>query len=168
MASWKRYEREIAKILGGKRIPILGREGADIDVNNLWVDCKKRQQVPKQWEDMVSAAETLGLHGFIFFESGRGGIVAARLDHFAHTPKQPWVAQAFIKPSQLPIAWLDHIKESCPDDHLPIVIMVKTGRPYRESIVVFEFEQYIRWYSDTHQSITPGASHSESTGRASR
>jgi len=28
---WKRNEREIAKLLGGRRVPITGRKGSDID-----------------------------------------------------------------------------------------------------------------------------------------
>ncbi len=47
MASWKRFERYVAGQLGTTRIPVLGREGADVAVGGLWIDCKKRQQVPE-------------------------------------------------------------------------------------------------------------------------
>lgn len=165
MASWKRYEREIAKALGGERIPILGREGADIDVNNLWIDCKKRQQVPKQWDKLLTLAEGLGWHGFMTFSLHTASFInAMRLDQFALFREIPMIVEARVPVSDLPIKWLCHIRESSPDDHMPIVIMNKTGRPYRESIVVFEFGHYIRWYSDTHKPDTARTSAPASSG----
>lgn len=53
MSSWKRVERWFARDLGGQRVPITGRQGAermskDIEVPYpLWVDVKSRLSCPK-------------------------------------------------------------------------------------------------------------------------
>ena len=45
-------EREIAKRLGGRRIPLLGREGSDLDVPFLFVEVKSRDRIaPYLWND---------------------------------------------------------------------------------------------------------------------
>jgi hypothetical protein len=45
-------EREIAKRLGGRRIPLLGREGSDLDVPYLFVEVKSQGRIaPYLWND---------------------------------------------------------------------------------------------------------------------
>ena len=45
-------EREIAKRLGGRRIPLLGREGSDLDVPYLLVEVKSQGRIaPYLWND---------------------------------------------------------------------------------------------------------------------
>ncbi|MBI4319360.1 MAG: hypothetical protein HY675_12790 [Chloroflexi bacterium] len=43
---WKRNERAIAAILGGQRVPITGRKGADIAHPWLSVEVKSRETLP--------------------------------------------------------------------------------------------------------------------------
>jgi len=47
-ARWKRSETRFADIIGGKRIPITGREELDIDHRILAVELKQREALP-QW-----------------------------------------------------------------------------------------------------------------------
>ena len=46
MSNWKNFERRVAAKLGGKRIPITGRKGLDIDHPTLDIECKYRKQLP--------------------------------------------------------------------------------------------------------------------------
>jgi len=47
-------EREIAKRLGGRRIPLLGREGCDLDVPYLFVEVKSQGRIaPYLWNDFL-------------------------------------------------------------------------------------------------------------------
>lgn len=55
MSRWKRAEREIAKRLGGTRIPLLGRKGSDLDVPFLFVEVKSRKSIGEYlWEEFFS------------------------------------------------------------------------------------------------------------------
>jgi hypothetical protein len=47
-AKWKRCEREIAKLLGGRRQPITGRPSADVLTPQWAVEVKLRSRLP-QW-----------------------------------------------------------------------------------------------------------------------
>ena len=44
--AWKRFERRVASKVGGKRIPITGRKGVDIDHPYLDIECKYRKTLP--------------------------------------------------------------------------------------------------------------------------
>ena len=46
MSNWKNFERRVATRLCGKRIPITGRKGLDIDHPILDIECKYRKQLP--------------------------------------------------------------------------------------------------------------------------
>ena len=46
MSNWKNFERRVAAKLGGKRIPITGRECLDIDHPFLDIECKYRKSLP--------------------------------------------------------------------------------------------------------------------------
>ena len=46
MSNWKNFERRVAAKLGGKRIPITGRECLDIDHPFLDIECKYRKSIP--------------------------------------------------------------------------------------------------------------------------
>ncbi len=57
--AWKRTEREIAGVLGGKRVPITGRSRGDVpDVAHFWlsVEVKSRRTLPAWLLDAVSQA----------------------------------------------------------------------------------------------------------------
>ena len=56
---WKKFEREVARRLGGKRIPVTGldRAGADVDAGAFKVQCKLRRNVPAyltRWLDGIT------------------------------------------------------------------------------------------------------------------
>ena len=46
MTNWKNFERRVADKVGGRRIPITGRKGLDIDHPTLDIECKYRKQLP--------------------------------------------------------------------------------------------------------------------------
>lgn len=50
----KRHERTVAKLLGGKRIGILGKE--DVEHPKFSVECKSRQEIPKWFSDFWKQA----------------------------------------------------------------------------------------------------------------
>lgn len=58
---WKRYETRVAKILGGERIPVTGKDRADRDVETplLYVQTKFRKTIPDwlfEWLDGICLA----------------------------------------------------------------------------------------------------------------
>ena len=65
MRNWKQAERHIARILGGRRVPVSGRQrgspdGApppDIEHPALSVEVKSRYQLPRWLEDALRQAE---------------------------------------------------------------------------------------------------------------
>ena len=44
---WKTYERKLAALIGAKRIPVLGREGPDLDHPQYLVEVKVRKDMPE-------------------------------------------------------------------------------------------------------------------------
>ncbi len=57
--AWKRTEREIAGILGGRRVPVTGRARGDVpDVAHRWlsVEIKSRKLIPAWLKEAVSQA----------------------------------------------------------------------------------------------------------------
>ncbi len=57
-SSWKAAERAIAAILGGKRIPVNGRKGPDIEHPLLSIEVKSRSELPSYlWEWMGQAMD---------------------------------------------------------------------------------------------------------------
>ena len=56
---WKRNERETAKRLGGRRVPVTGRQRGDqpdIEHGGLSIECKKRNNIPNWIKDAVDQA----------------------------------------------------------------------------------------------------------------
>jgi hypothetical protein len=52
---WKQVERGIARLLGGVRVPLLGRQGSDLDVPYLFVEVKSRKMIaPYLWNDFLA------------------------------------------------------------------------------------------------------------------
>lgn len=65
---WKRCERKIAEILGGRRVPVSGRQRGDrpdIDHDVLSVEAKYRQSIPKWLLDALQQAEASSTDGKI-------------------------------------------------------------------------------------------------------
>ncbi len=57
--SWKRSERAVAAILGGRRVPITGRQRGDApDVAHPWlsIECKHRRALPAWIADALDQA----------------------------------------------------------------------------------------------------------------
>ena len=57
--TWKRTERKIAALLGGKRVPITGRQRGDVpDVAHAWlsIEVKHRRTVPEWLLDAMAQA----------------------------------------------------------------------------------------------------------------
>ena len=57
--AWKATERAIASHLGGKRVPITGRQRGDVpDVAHPWlsIECKHRKRLPEWLKDAMSQA----------------------------------------------------------------------------------------------------------------
>ena len=46
MSNWKNFERRVASIFGGKRIPVNGRAELDIEHNVYGIECKYRKSLP--------------------------------------------------------------------------------------------------------------------------
>jgi hypothetical protein len=100
---WKRAEREIARIIGGERVPITGRiRGSAPDVAHEWlsVECKQRRRLPEWLHDAMSQAKASArgdqLPVAILHESGRpysSALVVLELrhfvDHFGEVPRAP-------------------------------------------------------------------------------
>jgi hypothetical protein len=63
---WKRSERRVARILGGKRIPVSGRQRGDVpDVDAGWISCevKHRKRLPDWLLDAMSQARAAARDG---------------------------------------------------------------------------------------------------------
>ena len=60
MTLWKKTEREIAKLIGGRRVPVTGRQRGDVpDIEHplLSIEVKERQTLPAWVEEAMSQAE---------------------------------------------------------------------------------------------------------------
>ena len=60
--NWKRFERKVAEISGGKRIPVNGRKELDVKHPHLGIECKYRKHLPKwlfkhAWGQAVSGSD---------------------------------------------------------------------------------------------------------------
>ena len=63
---WKHTERMIAKILGGRRVPVTGRQRGDVpDIEHKWlsIEVKDRRSVPNWIEDAIQQAEAAAYTG---------------------------------------------------------------------------------------------------------
>ncbi len=85
-ASWKRWERVIAKFIGGERVPVSGRARGDApDIDHAWlsVECKHTSgTLPKLWYKARAQAEA----------SARGNQLPVQI----YTEKGMNVGDAFI------------------------------------------------------------------------
>jgi hypothetical protein len=58
--AWKRNERDIAKFVGGTRVPITGRQRGDVpDIEHNWLalEAKYRKTLPEWLHDAMRQAE---------------------------------------------------------------------------------------------------------------
>ena len=93
MKDWKACERRIAKLLGGRRVPVSGRtrgESPDVEHQTLSVECKSRNKLPTWIEDAMKQAEASAKDGRLpvaVLHQDRApyaeSLVVLRLDDFA-------------------------------------------------------------------------------------
>ena len=75
--SWKKFERRLAKRVGGKRIPVTGldRAGADVVAGQFVYQAKLRKGVPsylREWLDGITASgERAGKVGIVAWKAPR-------------------------------------------------------------------------------------------------
>lgn len=60
--AWKNFERRVAKVTGGERIPVNGRQELDIKHPYLGIECKHRKSLPNwlftdAWNQAVKGSE---------------------------------------------------------------------------------------------------------------
>lgn len=101
--NWKRAEREIARRIGGERVPITGRaRGSAPDIRHEWlsIECKQRRRLPEWILDAMSQAKASRrgdqLPVAILHESGRpysSALVVLELsdfvEYFGELPRAP-------------------------------------------------------------------------------
>jgi hypothetical protein len=145
----RRIESEVAKHLTQfsiergcsqvRRIPVLGRTGPDIEINelNLVVDVKSRQQVPKL--AMLKPGE------FARFEDGLLGV---RLDELyrLYTTQEPNTT----RPSSTVIRrWFEHMEDwrraHC-DLGVSVLVLHRPGTPVKRSAVVIHQSERSKLY----------------------
>lgn len=64
--SWKRAERAIASVLGGKRVPVSGRargDAPDVAHDRLSIEVKHRKALPGWIADALAQAEAAAVSG---------------------------------------------------------------------------------------------------------
>ena len=93
MKDWKSCERKVAALLGGRRVPITGRQRGDtpdIEHPTLSVECKSRKKFPAWLEDAIKQAQAAALDGqlpvVILHQDGRkyrDSFLLCRLGDFA-------------------------------------------------------------------------------------
>ena len=64
--AWKAFERKVADITGGKRIPVNGRAELDVSHPHLGIECKYRSSLPawlfkRAWEQATKGSKKQGL-----------------------------------------------------------------------------------------------------------
>lgn len=60
---WKRTEREVAAALGGRRVPVTGRRGADVEHPTLAPEVKSRAELPRWLVEAVAQARAGAAEG---------------------------------------------------------------------------------------------------------
>ena len=91
--NWKRFEREVARKLGGRRLPCDGsKDGIDVDVGPFKVQCKLGRRKPgylTEWIDGIAeTAKRKGAIGVVIWkqpgERVDDSIVLMKLKDFQH------------------------------------------------------------------------------------
>jgi len=59
-ASWKRHEREVARLLSGERQPNTGKRGPDVLSGEWAIEVKVRRRLPKWLTEALQQAEAAG------------------------------------------------------------------------------------------------------------
>ena len=142
-ASWKNVERNIAELLGGVRIPVTGRRGEDIKSDIFYPDVKSRLTVPKTYFYNMEAAEAAQhnmiklLHQSVYYCLWRVGDTKNFLNR-SLTPCPIYLLD--IRWPQTGFTWLEHIKETSPDNKVPCVILHRPYVKYKDALVLCEWK----------------------------
>jgi hypothetical protein len=113
-----------------KRIPVLGREGPDLTINEtgLVVDVKSRKQCPKTY---FTADEE------VLISEGNPNLAAAAVKNL---PKLDGLKERRIFDSVMVRRWVDHMDDwrrgECPQG-ISIIVLHRPRLPYGSSMVVF-------------------------------
>ena len=93
MKDWKQAERRIAKLLGGRRIPVTGRQrgdGPDIEHDALSIEVKSRKALPAWLLGALNQAQAASKNGkvsVVVLHQDRApyaeSLVVLRLEDFA-------------------------------------------------------------------------------------
>lgn len=133
--SWKSVEREIAELLGGERIPILGRPDRDVtDSYGLWVDVKSRVSVSPLYLRLLDKAISDGYEGFI-----HNGVLFLPISDFIGKTKFQVIDKHLAAVAK---TWLTHIAESCPSDRLPCIVLHRERQQYKRCVMAFDSVRY--------------------------
>jgi len=117
-------ERQLSPVY---RIPILGRTGPDITINQtgLIIDVKSRKVIPKRMFAMENTAIYAG--DFVGFRLEE----ILSINHFGNSE--------IVKPSSIVIKWWDHMDEWTQKFHSPgitAIILHHSRMPYGHSTVI--------------------------------
>lgn len=155
--SWKRFERYVARTFNTQRIPVLGKEDADVIApEGLWIDAKQRQEVPKQYFTYMDAAATLGYDGYTC-----NGMLITTLQHIKEALDQQEEGSYLALRASLSEKaeqWLRHMYTSAPDNYLPMVVMIRPRMPYRQALVAVSSGHWPDWMA-VHFSFPFGPDH---------
>ena len=98
MKDWKSCERKVAALLGGRRVPITGRQRGDtpdVEHPSLSIECKSRKKLPAWIEDAMKQAEASARDGqlpvVVLHKDGRkyrDAFILCRLGDFAEYLKE--------------------------------------------------------------------------------
>ena len=93
MKDWKKAERRVAELFGGRRVPVSGRtrgDTPDVVHPTLSIEVKSRKQLPNWLEDAIRQAEASAKDGqlpvAVLYQDGRkyrDSFVVCRLGAFA-------------------------------------------------------------------------------------
>ena len=93
MKDWKKAERRVAELFGGRRVPVSGRtrgDTPDVEHPTLAIEVKSRKQLPNWLEDAIRQAEASAKDGqlpvAVLHQDGRkyrDSFVVCRLGNFA-------------------------------------------------------------------------------------
>jgi hypothetical protein len=56
-AAWKRHERQVARLLGGERLPVTGRRGPDALAGPWCIEVKVRRTLPLWLQEAMTQAQ---------------------------------------------------------------------------------------------------------------
>jgi len=156
----RRAEREIAGLLSGffiqyglgpvERIPVLGREGPDISMNELSIaiDVKSRLSVPK----MALADKDR----FLFSEKNGETLLCCRLTTlFNHLIKPFSIVYTLEDPpetSKTVYEWYSHMaKWALYHDAIPALVLHRPRMPFANATFVIKWEHYINTKMKFHE-----------------